>query len=167
MKLNIVTYPNKILRTKLKKVVNFNDPQLNRITRKMKKNMIKYDGIGLAANQVGLNISLVVVNTEKGPQSFFNPQIKNKSLLKQKFDEGCLSFPGITGFVTRSKKISLEYQDENGNKNILEAKNLMATVFQHEVDHINGVIFTDRIKKFTAGEEKFKNLKKQAPADEK
>jgi len=167
MKLNIVTYPNKILRTKLKKVDNFNNPKLDKIIKEMKKAMIKYDGIGLAANQVDLNIRLVVVNTENGPQAFFNPCIKKKSLLKQKFDEGCLSFPKITGFVTRSKKITLEYQNEKGNKKKIEAKNLMATVFQHELDHINGIVFTDKIKKFTAGKNKFKELKAQARDDEK
>ena len=167
MKLNITTYPNKILRTKLKKIDNFKNPKLNKIIKEMKKAMIKYDGIGLAANQVGLNIRLITVNTEDGPQAFINPCIKKKSLLKQKFDEGCLSFPGITGWVSRAKKIGLEYQNENGEKKYLIANNLMATVFQHEVDHINGIIFTDKIKKFTAGEDKFKTLKTQAKADEK
>jgi len=167
MKLNIVTYPNKILRTKLKKVDNFSNPQLLKIIKEMKKAMIKYDGIGLAANQVGLNMRLIVVNTENGPRAFINPRIKRKSILKQKFDEGCISFPEITGWVSRSKKITLEYQNESGNKKKIDAKNLMATVFQHEIDHINGIIFTDQMKKFTAGEEKFKELKTQAKADEK
>ncbi len=167
MKLNIVTYPNKILRTKLKKVDNFNDPQLSGIIKEMKRAMIKYDGIGLAANQVGLNMRLVVVNTDKGPQAFLNPCLKKKSLLKQKFDEGCLSFPEITGFVSRPKKITLEYQNKNGEKKRISASKLMATVFQHEMDHINGIIFTDKIKKFTAGEDKFKELKAQAKNDEK
>ncbi len=167
MKLNIVTYPNKILRTKLNEVKDFNDSQLNRIIKEMKKAMIKYDGIGLAANQVGLNMRLIVVNTDQGPQAFINPQIKSKSLLKQKFDEGCLSFPDITGYISRSRKIILQYQDQNGNKKKLKAKQLMATVFQHEMDHINGIIFTDKIKKFTTGKNKFKKLQAQAQADEK
>ena len=167
MKLNIITYPNKILRTKLKKVDNFNDPQFKRIIKEMKKAMIKYDGIGLAANQVNLNMRLIIVNTEEGPAAFINPCIKSKSLLKQKFDEGCLSFPEITGWVSRSKKITLEYQDEKGNKKKINAHNLIATVFQHEIDHINGIIFTDKIKKFTAGEDKFKKLQSQAKNDEK
>jgi len=167
MKLNIITYPNKILRTKLNKVKNFNDPKLPRIIKEMKKVMIKYDGIGLAANQVGLNMRLIIINTENGPIAFINPCIKRKTLLKQKFDEGCLSFPEITGWVSRSKKITLKYQDEDGNKKKIEAKNLMATVFQHEMDHINGIIFTDKIKKFTAGEDKFKKLESQAKDDEK
>ena len=167
MKLNIVTYPNKILRTKLNKIQNFKDPQLPKIIKEMKKAMIKYDGIGLAANQVGLNMRLIVINSEKGPQIFINPQIKSKSLLKQKFDEGCLSFPDISGFISRPKKITLEYQDQNGNKKKLKVKQLMATVFQHEMDHINGIVFTDKIKKFTAGENKFKKLQAQAQANEK
>ncbi|MCD4705169.1 peptide deformylase [bacterium] len=167
MKLNIVTYPNKILRTKLNKIQNFDDPQLKQIIKKMKIAMIKYDGIGLAANQVGLNMRLIIVDMNNGPQAFINPQIKNKSFLKQKFDEGCLSFPGIMGYVSRSKKINLEYQDENGNKKSLAAEKLMATVFQHELDHINGIIFTDKIKKFTHGEDLFKKLQMKAQADEK
>ena len=167
MKLSITTYPNKILRTKLKKVENFNTPELDKIIREMKKAMIKYDGIGLAANQVGLNMRLIIINTEEGPQAFINPCVKKKSLLKQKFDEGCLSFPEITGWISRPKKITLEYQDENGEKKKINAQNLMATVFQHEMDHINGIIFTDKIKKFTAREDKFKKLKAQAQDDER
>jgi peptide deformylase len=167
MKLNIITYPHKILRTNLKKVDNFKDPQLKKIIKEMKKTMLKYDGIGLAANQVNLNMRLVVINTAKGPQAFINPKIKTKSLLKQKFDEGCISFPEITGWVSRSQKITLEYQDLNGEKIKINIQGLMATVFQHEVDHINGIVFTDRIKKFTAGEDKFKELLKQAQDDEK
>ena len=167
MKLSITTYPNKILRTKLKKVENFNTPELDKIIREMKKAMIKYDGIGLAANQVGLNMRLIIINTEEGPQAFINPCVKKKSLLKQKFDEGCLSFPEITGWISRPKKITLEYQDENGEKKKIIAQNLMATVFQHEMDHINGIIFTDKIKKFTAREDKFKKLKAQAQDDER
>jgi peptide deformylase len=167
MKLNIVTYPDKILRTKLKKVDNFNDPQLAKIIKEMKKAMIKYDGIGLAANQVGLDMRLIIVNTEDGPTAFINPKIKNKSLLKQKFDEGCLSFPDITGFISRPQKITLEYQDENGNQKKIKTQKLMSTVFQHELDHINGIIFTDKIKKFTAGEDQFKKLQTQAKMEEK
>lgn len=167
MKLKIISYPHKILRSNLKKVDNFNDPQLIKIIKEMKKAMIKYDGIGLAANQVNLNMRLIIVNTKQGPTAFINPYIKKKSLLKQKFDEGCLSFPEITGWVSRSKKITLEYQDENGKKKKMNTQNLMATVFQHEIDHINGIVFTDRIKKFTAGEDKFNELKLQAKDDEK
>ncbi len=167
MKLNITTYPNKILRTKLNKIENFSNPKLKNIIRKMKTAMLKYDGIGLAANQVGLNMRLIIVNTENGPQAFINPQIKSKSILKQKIDEGCLSFPGITGYVSRPRKIILEYQDENGEQKTLKASNLIATVFQHEIDHINGIVFTDHIKKFTNGEDRFRELQARARADEK
>lgn len=167
MKLKIVTYPNKILRTKLKKIENFNDPQLKKIIKEMKKAMIKYDGIGLAANQVGLDMQLIIVDTKDGPQAFLNPTIKNRSFLKQKFDEGCISFPEITGWVSRPKKITLEYQDSDGQKHETEIDGLYATVFQHEIDHINGTVFTDRIYKFTTGEDKFKKLQNQASSEEK
>ena len=167
MKLKIITYPNKILRTKLDEVKEFSNDKLNKIIKEMSHIMVKYDGIGLAANQVGLNMRLIIVNMENNPMAFINPKIKRKSFFKQKFDEGCLSFPDITGYVSRPKKITLQYQDENGNKKKLNAEKLIATVFQHEIDHINGIIFTDKIKKFTQGKDKFKELQSKAQADEK
>ncbi len=167
MKLNIITYPHKLLRTKLDKVQNFNDSELNQVIKEMIRLMIKYDGIGLAGNQTGINKRIIIVNDHGVPQAYINPQIKRKSLVRQKIEEGCISFPEIMGYVYRSKVIILEYYDPQGKKHKTKLRGLYSTVFQHEVDHINGIIFTDKIKKFTAGEEKFRELRSRAKEDEK
>jgi len=167
MKLNIIIYPHKLLRTKLDKVQNFNNPELNQIIKEMTYLMLKYDGIGLAGNQAGINKRIIVVNDHGTPRAYINPQIKRKSFFKQKIEEGCISFPKIMGYVSRSKSIILEYYDQKGKKHQTKTSGLYATVFQHEIDHINGIIFTDKIKKFTAGENKFKELQTQAKADER
>lgn len=167
MKLNIITYPHKLLRTKMDKVQNFNDPELNQIIKEMARLMIKYDGIGLAGNQAGINKRIIMINNRGVAQAYINPQIKKKSFAKQKIEEGCISFPEIMGYVPRSKSIILEYYDHYGQKHKIKTRGLYATVFQHEIDHINGIIFTDKIKKFTQGKERFKKLQAQAKDDEK
>ncbi len=166
MKLNIITYPHKLLRTNLEEVRDFNDPQLEKIITEMTRLMFKYDGIGLAGNQAGVNKRIIVINQDEQAEVYFNPQVKNKSLWPQKFDEGCISFPGITGFVSRPRKIEIEYQDRQGQKKQKTLHGFYATVFQHEIDHINGIVFTDRIEKFTQGEDQFKKLQAQAQSDE-
>lgn len=167
MHLKIVYYPNKILRTKVDEVKEFSNDKLNKIIKEMSRIMIKYDGVGLAANQVNLNMRLIIINTKDGPKDFINPKIKSKSLIRQKLEEGCLSFPNIAGYINRPKNIIVEYQDKYGKKSKIRAKKLLATIFQHEIDHLNGIIFTDRMKKFTAGEDKFKKLQIQAKKDER
>jgi len=167
MKPNIITYPHKLLRTKLDKVHNFNNPELNKIIQEMTRLMIKYDGIGLAGNQAGINKRIIVINNHGVTRAYINPQIKRKSFAKQKIEEGCISFPEIMGYVSRSKSIVLEYYDYRGQKYKIRARGLYATVFQHETDHINGILFTDKMKKFTQGENKFKKLQAQAKNDEK
>ncbi len=167
MKLNIITYPHKLLRTKLDKVQNFKNPELNQIIKEMTYLMLKYDGIGLAGNQTGINKRIIVVNDRGTPRAYINPQIKRKSFFKQKIEEGCISFPEIMGYVSRSKSIILEYYDQKGKKYQTKTSGLYATVFQHEIDHINGIIFTDKIKKFTQGKDRFKKLQAQAKNDER
>lgn len=162
----IVTYPNKILRTKLTEVSDFSSPQLKSTIKEMTSNMIKYDGIGIAANQIGINAKIVVINTEDGPREFINPMIIKKSLIKSKSDEGCLSFPGISGKARRHKTITVEYQNFSGEKKQICVSGLYSFVFQHEIDHVNGIIFTDRLYKFTEGKKLFKDLQNKAKPDE-
>lgn len=163
----IIKYPNKILRTKLDEVSDFSSPNLKSIIKQMTSDMIKYDGIGIAANQVGINKKIIIINTENGPREFINAKIVKKSLIKSKSDEGCLSFPGINGRARRHKTITVEYQNLAGEKKQICVSGLYSFVFQHEIDHVNGIIFTDRLYKFTEGKELFKDLQKKAKPDEK
>jgi peptide deformylase len=124
----------------------------------MEKTMIEKDGIGLAAPQIGENIRVVVINTDDGSVVLVNPKIIKKSFKKEIMEEGCLSLPEIFGLVKRSQNVNLVALDKNGKKIKFKAKGMFARVIQHEVDHLDGVLFIDRAKKITKGEEKLKKM---------
>ena len=112
----------------------------------MSETMVKKDGIGLAAPQIGINQRIIVIMTASGPEFFINPLILKKSLQKDSEEEGCLSVPKTFGEVKRSKKISVEYFDENGAQKKILAEGLMARVILHETDHLDGLLFIDKAK---------------------
>lgn len=139
----------------------FSKKEISELVKRMKKEMVKADGIGLSANQIGLDMSLFVAQVpkieERGEKivitgqkfyAVFNPKITKESKEKSPMEEGCLSVPGgISGEVERPEKITLEGQDKNGKKLKIKAWGLLARVFQHEVDHLNGTLFIDKCKK--------------------
>jgi len=107
--------------------------------------MIRFGGIGLSANQVGLDARVFVMKTnDKGIVAFFNPQIKKISQETDLMKEGCLSFPDIYLMITRSKFIELEYQDVEGETHTVQLEGLAARCVQHEIDHLNGILFLQR-----------------------
>lgn len=110
----------------------------------MAKTMVKTAGVGLAAPQIGKNIRLAVINSKDGAFCLINPKFTKKSWARELAQEGCLSLPGVFGKVKRHKKVSLTYYNQDGKKNKLTAAGLMARVIQHEVDHLDGILFTDR-----------------------
>jgi len=115
------------------------------IADKMTEAMVKFGGIGLSANQVGLNYRMFVMKTEdKGIVPFFNPELTKVSQDTDLMKEGCLSFPDIYLMIKRSKVIELKYQDVNGEEQILMLEGLAARCVQHEIDHLNGVLFLQR-----------------------
>jgi len=140
----------------------FSKKEVNKLTQNMRKVMIAADGIGLAANQIGLDFRLFVAQISKtdrhdNPRSLspgeykfyaiFNPEIIKKSSEKSTIDEGCLSVPGgYFGEVERPEKITLVGYDKNGKKIKIKAWGLLARVFQHEVDHLNGTLYIDKAK---------------------
>ena len=144
--LKIITQPNPILR---KKSVEIN-PKITKtldfktLISAMAKTMIKTDGVGLAAPQIGKNIRLVVINSKNGVLCLINPKFTKKSWARELGQEGCLSIPGIFGVVKRHKKVSLTYYDQDGKKIKLTAEGMMARVIQHEVDHLDGILFIDK-----------------------
>lgn len=141
-KLRIHTWPEGILRKKCKKVKVVDD-NIRQLLDEMHTLMVINDGAGLAANQAGLDISLIVIEAGKNVFKLVNPQITKKEG-KLKFTEGCLSFPGMTLDINRSKKIWVNTLNEKGEALELELEGFLAVVFQHEIDHINGVLFIDR-----------------------
>lgn len=111
-------------------------------------------GLGLAAPQVGYSLRLFTVNVESKIYVFINPEIKDISAEKIPFEEGCLSVPKIWGPVVRPKKLTIKALDENGKPIKIRAKGLLARVIQHEMDHLNGILFIDRAEKLYKVEEK-------------
>lgn len=152
-KLSIITYPNPILR---KKSIKVDEQKIkNKKFQKLCLNMIKVmkekNGKGLAAPQIGQNIRLIIINTEEEQIIMINPMIIKKSWTKEWGDEGCLSVldlsgKSIFGKVKRCKKINCEYIDKNGQKIKIKTKDLLARVIQHEVDHLDGILFIDKAK---------------------
>ncbi len=122
----------------------------------MYNTMASADGIGLAAPQVGVSIQLAIVespeSSDRYPQSektsgiYINPRVTVLDHTVQGMWEGCLSIPGIRGYVERPRKISVHYWDEKAQEHTLEVEGFSAIVLQHEFDHLNGVLFIDRIE---------------------
>ena len=114
--------------------------------------MYSANGIGLAAVQIGVPKRIIVMDLSKDekikePRYFVNPKIKNKDSLKSTYEEGCLSVPNQFAEIDRPKKCDIEYLDYNGKKKLLKAEGLLATCIQHEMDHLEGVLFIDYLSK--------------------
>jgi len=124
----------------------------NRLIRDMQTVMRTADGVGLSANQVGLNLRLFVaeIPADQGRAKKFyaiiNPEIVKQSEEKTETEEGCLSVPETFGVVSRPEKIVIAGFDRNGKKIKIKAWGLLARVFQHEIDHLNGILFIDKAK---------------------
>lgn len=150
--LKVITVPNPILKKPANKITVFDDALKKQIA--LMKKMLSYaDGVGLAANQIGINNSVFIVEfidpEEKNSipfQVFINPKIIEESENKESLDEGCLSVPKIELPVERSTKIKIQAQNLEGKKFRLTAKDLLAKVILHENDHLNGTVFTERVK---------------------
>lgn len=147
--LPLVTIPNPSLREKSveipPEVIKSQDFQ--DFCADLAKTMMKNDGMGIAAVQVGKNIRVFIVNTEKGMEFFINPKIIKKSWAKESGEEGCLSVPKTFGQVMRHKRIKVHYLDRNGNQKKMEASDLFARAIQHENDHLDGILFIDKAEK--------------------
>lgn len=145
MILNIIKYPNPLLRKKAKKVKKV-DKKIKDLIKNMFDTVKNAPGVGLAAPQVGESLQIIVVNHEENQFALINPKIKKKSKEIQIFQEGCLSVPGLIGIVERPEKIEVEALDKNGEKIKIEAEGFIAVIIQHEMDHLDGKLFIDRVK---------------------
>ncbi|MDD5669334.1 MAG: peptide deformylase [Candidatus Omnitrophica bacterium] len=135
-----------VLRGKAKKVKEILESHRSLLS-KMARIMYDSEGIGLAAPQVGVEECLIVIDAGNGLYKLINPRIVSCEGT-QSFEEGCLSVPGVTVKVKRSKRILVEALDENGKPLKLEVQNLLACVFQHEIDHLEGKLIVDYIPFF-------------------
>ena len=142
--LKLVTAPDKILKTPAEEWQFQSEAEAIRIESEMIAIMLAERGRGLAANQVGLLKRVFVIHLEgQNPMAMFNPRILNTSEIMQIGDEGCLSFPDLRLEVKRPSSIDAEYFDTQGNKCIITLTGIDARCFCHELDHLNGVCFTD------------------------
>ena len=146
---DILIHPDKKLRVKSKliPVKEIKSKEMKAFLVDMEETMLEKDGIGLAAPQVGVHKRVVVVNTKDGVVALINPKITKSSWRKESEEEGCLSVPGFYGYVKRSVRISVEARGYDGEKIKFEANGLFARVIQHELDHLDGVLFIDKAKK--------------------
>lgn len=149
--LEIVKHPNEILRRKSKSI-DLNEvskEDFKKLISEMSETMLKKDGAGLAAPQIGQNIRVIVVNKGEKVLAMINPEITKKSWAKEIDQEGCLSVLNKKGEiyylpVSRHKKVSCVYFDDKGKKKKIEAEGLLARILQHEIDHLDGILFIDR-----------------------
>jgi peptide deformylase len=141
--MKIVLHPNKILREKAEKVEKI-DKEIKDLIKEMKKIMIQHNGVGLAANQIGKNLSVFVAYDNKKFYTFINPEIVKFFGKEKIMEEGCLSVPNVWGQIKRYEGVVVSYQDLFGKKKKLKARGLLAQIIQHEIDHLNGVLFIDK-----------------------
>ncbi len=181
MLLQIVQYNEPVLRKKGEKIAAF-DAALAQLTDNMIETMHAAGGIGLAAQQIGQAVQLCVVDLRQAevdytwrldgkkppkelimPMALVNPSVAAEAKPTTESEEGCLSFPDIRGDVVRPDQIQVRYQDVQGHTHALECTGLLSRCVQHEVDHLNGVLFIDRMDKktLTRLDPALKALKKQ------
>lgn len=154
MSLDILKNPNPELRKKSSPVAEdrFGTQELKDLGAELIQAMMDDDGIGIAAPQVGIHERIIVVNMKHtGPAVFVNPRVTRFSTSTIEFEEGCLSVPGIYGIVERPKKVTVEAFTMDGQPVSLNLKHLEAVIFQHEIDHLDGILFIDKVKEFTHG----------------
>lgn len=142
-------------------------PKLQQFMDDMVETMYAEEGIGLSAVQVGKHIRVLVMDMQedgqKNPIYMVNPQIVKSSDDENIYEEGCLSFPGQRAMVTRPKEVTVKYLDYHGKQQTMECEGLLATCVQHELDHLNGVVFIDHVSRLKREMimRKVKKIKKQ------
>lgn len=140
----IKTYGDPCLNDTNKLIMDFGE-NTKQLLEDMLETMYNNNGVGLAAPQIGINQQLFVLDIGDGPRKIINPEIIELSEECNDSDEGCLSVPGIYKKVKRSNKIKVKYLNENGETIEEEMEGFLAKVFQHENDHLNGILFVERI----------------------
>ena len=138
----LVTYPNTILRQTSVEVLFPVD--LTHIVDNMFDIMYKYDGVGLSAIQIGHTLRLIVADVGEGKEIYVNPKIVRLGGTQRYVIEGCLSFPDVFERIKRWNKITISYQDIEGNQKVLNTGGLRAHMLQHELEHLDGILLCDK-----------------------
>jgi peptide deformylase len=154
--LQVAQLGNKILRSKAKPVKDVSDPKTQQLIDDMLATLIESEGLGIAAPQIYQSLQIFYVASHPNsrypdaptmkPLAIINPVILKSSEEIYKDWEGCLSIPGLRGFVPRPREVSVEFTDRKGNRRRKTFKDLIGRIFQHEFDHIQGILFVDRVE---------------------
>ncbi|OGL72990.1 peptide deformylase [Candidatus Uhrbacteria bacterium RIFCSPHIGHO2_12_FULL_60_25] len=154
----ILTDPNPELRKRSRDVdvAIIHTPEFQKFADDFAAFMVSSDGVGLAAPQIGRMERIIAVQEREKVVIYLNPEIVKSSSTMQTGEEGCLSVPGKFGMVERHKRIRVRAVDRHGREVEFDASGFPAVVFQHEIDHLNGVLFTDKVKEYTRGESNVK-----------
>lgn len=149
--MTVLTEPSKELRVRSVEVsaADFGSDRLKMLAKELVKTMDAENGCGIAAPQVGIHERLIIVDPGDGAVAYVNPKIISRSFRSVMSEEGCLSVPGVYGVVKRHKSVKVNAMDIDGKPVELEADGLHAIIFQHEIDHLDGILFIDRVEKFT------------------
>ena len=160
--LDVLIYPDERLKTIAAPVAEVND-EVRRIIDDMFETMYQHEGIGLAATQVDIHRRIITIDIDGTKQNqvvLINPEIMNSSG-ETGIEEGCLSLPGLRGFVPRKEKVTVKALNRDGEEFVLEADELLAICIQHEIDHLNGIVFADYLSPLKRQRMKEKLLKYQ------
>ncbi len=160
--LDVLIYPDERLKTIATPVTEVND-EVRRIIDDMFETMYQQEGIGLAATQVDIHRRIITIDIDGTKQNqvvLINPEIMNSSG-ETGIEEGCLSLPGLRGFVPRKEKVTVKALNRDGEEFVLEADELLAICIQHEIDHLNGIVFADYLSPLKRQRMKEKLLKYQ------
>lgn len=143
--LTVLVDPDPLLRRKSRIVENIKNPEIQELIQDMIFTMREQKGIGLAAVQVSIDLCILVIETKDDAVVFVNPEIVKLSDKAEIGEEGCLSLPGKFGFVNRKTAITVKSSDAQGNEQIHDVEGLFARVLQHEIDHLSGILFIDKL----------------------
>lgn len=153
MNWKILTHPNPNLRHRSEEVSieEVKTPEFQEFADAFAAFMVKADGIGLAAPQIGIKKRVIAVQEKELISVYINPEIIKASKVTQDNEEGCLSVPEVYGMVERPKRIKVRAIDRLGRKTEFDISGFPAAVIQHEIDHLDGILFIDKVKEITRG----------------
>ncbi len=158
----VLTIGNPLLRRVARDLTpdEIRSPEFRQLLDDMVDTMHHEEGIGIAAPQIGESVQAAIIEIDAesarypgqepfGRKVFLNPRIRVLDAVEQGFWEGCLSVPNLRGFVERPRRVRVDYLDEDAERRSIEAEGFLVTVFQHELDHLHGVLYVDRIRDMT------------------
>lgn len=145
--MKIRTSEDPVLREKTKIVKDPSDPKVQKLVLDMLETMKIEKGVGLAAPQIGSDLKICVIDVDGEKHILINPKITSKSKNKILSEEGCLSFPGLFFPISRYEEVQVRFINQKGEQKKLKGRDLLSRALQHEIDHLNGILFIDRIKK--------------------